>query len=253
MKMKTKLISIGAAAALAIIGVGGAARADALGPSVTFFQSPIPIVGGVLSDSSGTPGIPMKDGWTVFDSDGICSATVQVYYSTTGWTTIATFSGNTSTTKYVGHYNFTIRPGDYSEPYITSTDCLGNSSQHWDYVQPGLLQEGSASYSAGWSTSNCTCFSGGATEWSSTAGKTANFVISSTRIVGLVSEKASNRGKVAIYMDGTLQTTVNLYASTSINRVIVWKSKYLNASGSHTLTLKVVSGRVDVDALITSY
>ena len=252
MRLKTKLAAIGAAAALAVVGAGGAARADALGPSVTFFQTPIPIIGSVLSDSSGNPAISMKDGWSVFDSDGICSATVQVYYSTTGtWTTIATFSGNSSTTKYVGHYNFSIRPSDYSEAYISATDCLGNQSSNYDFVEPSLYQEGSASYSAGWSTSACTCFSAGADEWSSKVGRTASFVFSG-KMVSLVSEKASNRGKVGVYIDGVLQSTVNLYSATSINRVIVWKSKYLNTSGNHTLTLKIVSGRVDVDGFITS-
>jgi hypothetical protein len=246
-------VAVIAAGVLAVAAMGGPARADALGPSVTFFQAPIPIIGSVLSDSSGTPSISMKDGWTVFDSDGICSATVQVYSSVGGWSTIATFAGNASTTKYVGHYGFTIRPGGYAEPYITATDCLGNTSTNWDYVEPSLAQEGAASYSAGWTTSNCLCFSGGATEESSTVGKTANYAFSSTHMVSLVSEKASNRGSVSIYVDGTFQKTVSLYSATSINRVVVWNSKYLNASGSHTLTLKVASGRVDIDAFITSY
>jgi len=71
------------------------------------------------------------------------------------------------------------------------------------------------------------------------------------RMVSLVSDKATSRGSVSLYIDGRFQKTVSLATSgVAVNRVIVWNSPYLK-DGSHILTLKVASGRVDVDAFIT--
>jgi hypothetical protein len=85
---------------------------------------------------------------------------------------------------------------------------------------------------------------------STTVGATANYTFYG-QMVSVVSDKATSRGSVSLYIDGKFQKTVSLKtASGTVNRAIVWNSPYL-AEGSHVLTLKVASGRVYVDALIT--
>jgi hypothetical protein len=85
---------------------------------------------------------------------------------------------------------------------------------------------------------------------SSTVGATANLSFSG-QMVTLVSDKAPGRGSASLYIDGKFLKTVSLTTSgATVNRAIVWNSPYLSSNASHILTVKVSSGRVDIDAFI---
>ena len=230
----------------------GAAQADTVGPAIKFFKSPLPVVGGVLSDSSGTPSLQMKDGWAVNDADGICSAYMN-YYGSGARVWNAPQTGRTVTSLIGNTYTGTARVGSYSYLQGYGTDCLGNSSSSYHYWTPALAQQGAASYSAGWTTSSGAVFSGGSVMYSTKVGATATYSFSGTPLISLVSNKASNRGKVSISVDGGTAKTVTLTASANSNRTVVYNSPYLTTNGSHLLTVKVVSGRVDIDGFLTQY
>ena len=57
---------------------------------------------------------------------------------------------------------------------------------------------------------------------------------------------------MALKVNGQTVKDVNLSGGSKVNRVIVWNSGYLNVNNSYTLTVKVVSGRVDVEGFITN-
>jgi hypothetical protein len=244
--------ALATATALAVVALGGVASpasADTVGPATKYFKSPLPVVGSILSDSSGTASFSVKDGWSVNDGDGICSASTTLYQSNVGYTNVWNYSGSRSVKTVSSNYTWTERIGWYGQLSTTATDCLGNTATSYEYIEPTLAQEGAASFGAGWSTSAGAIWSGGSVFQSSKAGASATYSFSG-RLVSLISDKASNRGKVSLSVDGGAATTVNLKGST-LNRVIVWNSKYLSTSGSHLLTIKVVSGRVDIDAFLT--
>ena len=110
------------------------------------------------------------------------------------------------------------------------------------------------SYAGKWTVSNCLCFSGGHTLYSTTAGNSATFKFTGN-LIQFVSEKAANRGSFKVYLDGKYLTTVSNYNATARSAVIVWQ-KAFTAVGAHTLKIVVVgtSGhpRVDVDAFVVA-
>jgi hypothetical protein len=219
------------------------------GPAINYFKTAVPIVGGVLSNSSSQPSFAVKDGWTLYDPNGVCSAYTDFY---DGGTTrrIWNFAGSSSTKTVSGRYQWNATVNRFQELDTYATNCLGDSSSGYTYISPDLAQQGVATYSAGWSSAACLCWSGGSAMKSSTVGATANYGFYG-RMVSFVSDKATSRGSVSLYIDGRFQKTVSLTTSgASVNRVIVWNSPYLT-NGNHILTVKVASGRVDVDAFIT--
>jgi hypothetical protein len=239
------------AAAATLSAFASPASADTAGPATKYFTAPLPVLGGLLSDSSGTPSYSVKDGWAVNDGDGICSAHTDLYRSGSGTTTVwnASSTGKSVTSLTGNKYQWTTTVGGYDYLQTFASDCLGNKSSGYDYGESSLAQEGAWSYGPGWSTSSGAIWSGGSVMKSSTAGAKATYTFSG-RLVSFVSDKASNRGKVSLSVDGGTATTVTLTSSTAVNRVIAWNSTYLS-SGSHLLTVKVVSGRVDIDAFLT--
>jgi hypothetical protein len=246
----TRTLIAAAGAAVALVGLAAtSAQADSNGPNISYFKAPLPIIGTSLTNSSSTPGISVKDGWTLFDTDGVCSAYTELYQSGSGWSTIWSFGGSKSTTTVSSNHAWSTPIGSYNELYAHGTDCLGNTSSQYDYVDPSLQQEGAATYGRGWTSSACSCWSGGAVLHSSKAGATANYTFSG-RLVSLVSNYGPNgtRGTVSLSIDGRAAHQVSLDKAAQ-QRVIAYNSGYLSDS-QHTLTVKVVSGRVDVDGFV---
>ncbi len=61
--------------------------------------------------------------------------------------------------------------------------------------------------------------------------------------------RASSRGKVKVYVDGSYKGTITLTSSATKYRYIAYATTF-TATGTHTIKLVVASGRVDVDAFI---
>ena len=60
------------------------------------------------------------------------------------------------------------------------------------------------------------------------------------RSIGWVARTGPSRGTASIYVDGTRVASVNLYASSTRDRVVVW-SRSWSGSAKHRVTIKVTS------------
>jgi hypothetical protein len=106
-----------------------------------------------------------------------------------------------------------------------------------------------------WSTANCQCFNHGRTLYSTAAGASLTYRVTTTKpgqTAAVVAEKNSNRGRVNISVDGGTAVSVDTYASSPTHRVIAWQ-KTLSV-GTHTLKLSnagtTARSRVDIDTIL---
>ncbi|MGG5259592.1 hypothetical protein [Phycicoccus avicenniae] len=115
---------------------------------------------------------------------------------------------------------------------------------------PTVVEENGAAvrYSGTWRAGRCgssTCSPGNRQTSTSAAGARATLTYTGTR-ADWVASTGPNGGKVGLYVDGRFVRTVDLYSPTIVDgRVFAGPTK---ASGKHTLTLKRLSGRLNVDA-----
>ena len=134
---------------------------------------------------------------------------------------------------------------------VQGVDAYGNASTQvaGSNLTATVYQSSSGvTYTGTWSTQSSSAFSGGSTRYSTKAGSSASFKTTG-RSFGIVSTRASTRGKVKVYVDGVLKATVTLTASSTANRRLVYVTSYAT-SASHTIKLVVASGRVDLDAFV---
>jgi hypothetical protein len=117
-----------------------------------------------------------------------------------------------------------------------------------------LYQEWNAWFGKGWTKGTCSCYSGGATRYSTRYGSTAKFTFTGS-FIEFVSERTSNRGAFAVYLDGRRVSTVNLHSSVPQNAVDVWQHSF-GARGTHTLKIVNLASaghpRIDVDAFVVA-
>lgn len=120
-----------------------------------------------------------------------------------------------------------------------------------------LTQENGAGvgYTGTWKVSNCQCFSGGHTLYTTTKGNNATFKFTGN-LVQFVSEKSPTRGSVKVYLDGTYKATVNNYRTFTRNAIVVWQESFARV-GKHTLKIVNLATsrhpRVDVDAFVVAH
>jgi hypothetical protein len=111
------------------------------------------------------------------------------------------------------------------------------------------------SYGGTWKRAALTGASGGYVRFASAAGSTATFKFSG-RSIGFATTMGPNRGKAAVWVDGTRVTTLDLYASTSRKAYLVFATDL--APGAHEVRIEVLgqrnasssSTRVDLDAFL---
>ena len=118
-------------------------------------------------------------------------------------------------------------------------------------LKPALTQQtsGSINWSGVTKTTSYPSYSGGSQRYLGAAGASASYT-TSARSLSFVTTRGPSRGSARIYVDGVLQATVNLNASTTTYQFVAF-SKTWSSVGTHTI--KVVSvgtpvARVDIDA-----
>ena len=117
---------------------------------------------------------------------------------------------------------------------------------------PALNQETATTiaYAGTWRTGIATGLSGGRSRFSGSIGASATFTFTGFS-VGWVSQLGSRQGTASVYIDGTLVRVVNLRATTSSTRRLVF-SKVWSKRGAHTLRIVVLGAaggaRIDADA-----
>jgi hypothetical protein len=104
-----------------------------------------------------------------------------------------------------------------------------------------------------WSTSTCLCFDGRKTAYTTQSGASITFDVTGARRLALVMPKNTNRGQVSISVDGASPVTVDTYAATAQNRVMVWQVEFPSTS-AHKVVVKNNAtpgrSRIDVDAVV---
>ncbi len=104
-------------------------------------------------------------------------------------------------------------------------------------------------YSAGWTTYSGTGPAANTLHYSNTVGSEAQFAFTGTQFI-LTYFKASNRGLIDVYVDGTKIDTINAYDPTMIWQA-TWTSPSFTA-GNHTLRFVRAGSSgtyIDIDAI----
>lgn len=223
---------------------------DTTPPSVT-----PPDEGLVVPSQVGTSPVPVKLSWSGSDA-GSGVARYELEKGTDG----GAYSAVALPAPTATSATLSLEPGHDYRFRVRAQDGAGNWSGWAD--GPGFRlsadQEGSASVtypSGSWSRGTPNDAYGGALRYS--GGSSAKAVFAFTgREVAWVSTKGSNRGKADVYVDGTKRATVDLYASSTQWRQVVFSLEL--SPGAHTLEVRPTgtknassSGkRVDVDAFV---
>lgn len=162
-------------------------------------------------------------------------------YSTLGNPTAASFD-----------VTYTIGSSTYR--YRVRAVDRNNNTGAWSYsptVGDARSQEtsGNIKYGGAWSKSSHSSYSGGATRYASTAGRSATFT-RTFRDVAFVAPKSSSRGSADIYVDGVKVATISLKQASTQYRQVVWTTHF-STLASHSIKVVVVgNGRVDVDCFV---
>lgn len=231
-----------------------------IGPMV-----PDPDTGGPVA----TNGIEMRARWSASDPSGICGYSRRKVYAGLPPDPWTPWSQQRSVTTATTDYDDQQGGGSLKfEGYdVRAKDCAGNIARGFVAFLPIVYQENGASYGYGtlphsytgsWRTSKCTCWSGGATKYTTARGASASFRFYDPRAghpIALVMEKAPNRGQAQILIDGFARTTIDTYAATPEHRSVVWVG-YVKGGSAHTLTIVNLATagrpRIDVDAVLFS-
>jgi Bacterial Ig-like domain (group 3) len=141
---------------------------------------------------------------------------------------------------------------------VRAIDLAGNASA-WlsgSTFSLGRVQETSTRirYGGTWTTAKATTYWAGAARRASVAGARATISFTG-RSIAWVSRTGPDRGKAAIYVNGSRVATVDLYAPTAGLRRVVWVGTFAT-SASRTISIRVLGTagrpRVDLDAVVTA-
>ena len=250
------------------------------GTSPTLTAQPIRFVTGASIDAAPDPEttpclwynavIPLEVRWS--GTDGVSG--MDGLYDVWGepsWDYASEFLHQTSATSWrvTGGNNSSDCGGGSSDHayWVVGRDNRGNSataklgSQYVDVWQETGFNKDSntavrlSTRTGTWSTSNCTCFNGGHTLFSTAAGAALTYTVTTTkpgRTVALVTEKNTNRGVANVSIDGAAPTSFDTHASTPTHRVIVFQK--LLSVGTHTVKISNAGtagrSRIDVDSIL---
>jgi hypothetical protein len=226
-------------------------------------------IGAMEPDEDGnvfeTTGIRMNVRWTAQDASGICGSSYRRVYAGMEPDPWSAWAYSMSLTFDSTDYEDQQGGGTGKvEGYdVRVRDCAQNIRAGFVSSLPVVYQENGASYGYGtlatsytgfWGTSTCTCWSGGFDRRTVAAGARANFVFPSGGPVALVMEKAPNRGKAKVLVDGVLRRTIDTHAATPTHRSVVWVATLSRAR--HTVSVVNVATpgrpRIDVDAVMAN-
>jgi len=243
------LTAIAAVAAL-LLGAPGPVPADpdTTPPLVTLDRGIHSPLGAVLTNASADPHYPGTLSWTTSDPSGICSQTLTLSHQdprTGVWQYEQPALGPASRRARI---SFQVAAPTYTIA-LTVTDCAGNVADLGTNIYPTLTQQTAGTRTAGWSTSRCSCWSGGSVLRSSNKG--ASWSTEFYGSISLISDRRPTRGTAKVYIDGVFSATVNL-AGPRRNLVTVFQQQFTTGSLLHTLKVVVSKGRFDVDAVVTS-
>jgi hypothetical protein len=261
-------------AVLGAVGFGPATGVDTTPPSLTVPAAASFVVGTQIGDSTGPNGLTpetypilQRVSWRASDASGICGYDVTETYAGTDPVVLLSNTRQRSFQRATTDYDDQQGGGSFKAEswVITASDCAGNSTSRETIIRPVVTQENGWTYgylgvllryTGSWSTSNCQCWSGDHTRYATAAGGRAS--ISRTWAAGdyvaLVMEKAPNRGRFTVDVDGSRRATVDTFAATPTHRSVVWDTRL--PAGAHTVSV-INAGtpgrpRIDLDAVLSN-
>ena len=271
LRVMSGAVALGVAGALAVPMVSQAAAPAASGPKVHLVPHAHYATGySVDTDWESEGGSTFLEewyahfaiSWTASAPSGICGQTLTYRdYDTLGGDPDPVLGSDTDTiTLAPGQrtYSFAVDGMDWwrvpNEFVVRVTDCTGHTATSGIAdTRFGVLEDTSTalSYTGTWATSSFSGFSGGTTHETSLAGAAAAATVDGGA-TALVMEKAANRGKVDVYVDGVRKATVNTLSSTTLHRQVVWQA--MLKPGTHVVKVvnKATAGhpRIDLDAVL---
>ncbi len=204
----------------------------------------------VTGSTLGTYTVPVRVAWTASDAgSGVVRTNLKLDEFGIGFVPAGSSTGLAVTRSH--YWKPSSSSDDFSYKYeAQAVDAYGNTGAEvpGSDLSPVVYQQNTSqvTYSGSWHTSSSASYSGSSVKYSSTAGASASFKVSG-RSFAFVTTRASTRGKVKVYVDGTLKTTLTLTSSTTKYRNLAYAITF-SSSATHTIKLVVKSGRVDVDA-----
>ena len=210
----------------------------------------------------GSQAIPVRLAWSVADeTSGVVSGQFRAECAGTSLIPPRVAELDPAPQRTIkGSVDYAVDPGTRCVSSATVTDQVGNESTTGDIsVRVRAIQDKPSSaltYSGGWRTVRSASALGGALRASTDSNQWARLRFTGTEIA-LVSNVASNRGRVRITIDGHVVATVDLRATTSASRRIVFHQRL--RAGSHTIVVKSLgskaqphkAARVDIDGFLT--
>jgi N-acetylmuramoyl-L-alanine amidase/Bacterial Ig-like domain len=193
--------------------------------------------------------LPATATWTASDSGGAGLKSYDLARSVDGGSFYVLLTGLASRSASVG-----LVPGHSYRFEVRAHDRAGNTGA-WvagPTLRPSLYQQSSTAivYHGNWTTTISSVFSGGSARYATAYGASASLT-TTARSLAFVSTVGPSRGAVRVYVDGVLRTTIDLYATTTSYRRVVFAQTW-TSSGTHTIKVFVVGTagrpRVDLDA-----
>jgi hypothetical protein len=144
-----------------------------------------------------------------------------------------------------------LTPGAAARFRVRATDDAGNLGTSSVLVTSLRLRESddaAISWSSGWATHRRGSASGGSLRTSTRAGATAILPFNG-RGIAWVAPTGQGKGSARVSIDGQVVTTIHLGSTSNHPRRIVFASGQLG-DGPHEARIEVLSGSVDLDALL---
>ncbi len=214
-------------------------------PPLVAMPQPTLTVGSVVPSSGGT--LPLTVSWSAADAQsGIAEVRLQRSVDNGAWADVTTGLQQGRAIVHVAGGAHRFRIAAMNGVGMTATSAASPAT-----TVTGL-QEGAASYSAGWSAAP-TAPAWGSGRYTNERDRTSVLRFSGGA-VAWVAQQGPARGKARIYVDGVLAGRVDLYAASSAGRTVVFAAGGLDPRLSHSLRIVTLgtSGRprVDVDGFL---
>ncbi|MGQ0843101.1 MAG: S8 family serine peptidase [Sporichthyaceae bacterium] len=197
----------------------------------------------------GSSSVTLTLNWSASDVDGnaITRYELQEQRGTGSWTSLYSGTGTVGTRS--------VSPGTATAWRVRATDSTGAVGEWATSAARTVVvnQQTAATYVSSWSNKSVSGALGGSIRQSRTAGATASLTFIGSE-VQWVATPGYDRGRAEVFVDGVSRGIVDLYASSTRTRRIVFSTAL--APGQHTITVKVLGTRgssasstwVDVDA-----
>jgi hypothetical protein len=252
---------------------------DHTAPTATL-NAPVFTIGGVIGatvaptntncgDGYHYGDIPMSFSWTAKDSNGLAGVDLYEFDGQSDPAIDSSVPASGTHVLWGTNYDSDCGgPGIKDWWLINARDNQANSAATtWVSNWVDVYQENGAqspqsppipmAATGSWSTSSCACFDYGKDSYSTTAGASLTYTVTTTKpgqVVALVMPKAANRGVANISVDGATATKVDTKSASSINRVIVWQKTLSVGTHKIKVTNAATAGRprIDVDAVLLS-